>query len=350
MKIKRSDLNSIIRNYLTEGFLGFGGYPYVDDRKTSDAFRRWMRRNYPTEAASKDIDITKNSGATDWHGLEVAYSRYGDEFEESRKGKAQPASKAPVSKTTSDGKEIQGCVILCHWRGSKPLTKSMEPGLAKNVAEALFPQGHGGIILIRPSGDADYFDFGRYGSVVCPERKLRKLRNLLEKGIQQIPGVKEAIATGGGVRHKYLGKAKTEEYNPSILFDPVKAGKKHLLGMEMNTVSTKEAKRLIKKAKGLGALSDGECFICPDVGYVDDAYDYAMEQKKKCHLYSLVPITNNYNCGTFATHLAFIAGKGRGLRQGFWQMAQTMMDPTTQPAALIPHVANLMDYTDKVMA
>ncbi len=244
-------------------------------------------------------------------------------------------------------KERQGAVILCHWRGSKPLSKKMEEGIPKTVFEALFPQGHGGIILVQPNGKADYFDFGRYRSVTCSEPELDKLRNFVEKAFQEIPGVKGGIGVGGGVRHKDLGFVKTEDYKPSLIFDPVKAGKKHILGMEMKTVSVETAKKLVVSAQKLGSLSDGECFLCPDVGHVDIAYDYAMEQKDKCHLYSLVPVTNNYNCGTFATHLAFIAGKGSGLRQAFWQMARTMLDPTTQPAALIPNTANLMDYTDR---
>jgi len=247
-------------------------------------------------------------------------------------------------------KEVQGTIILCHWRGSKPVSKGMDEGIPKTLFERVFPQGHGGIILIRPGGEADYFDFGRYKDPQwnhCSEKEYEKMRDIREKIYQKIPGLRGAIAIPGVIRHKSLEKANLKEYKPSVIFDPVKSGKKHILGMEMNTVSVEEAKKLVEEAQELGGLSDGECFICPDVGYVDVAYNFALQQMKKCHLYSLIPVTNNYNCGTFATHLAFIAGKGRGLRQGFWQTIQTLMDPTTQPADLIPHVANLTDYTDK---
>lgn len=344
MKIKKSKLNKVIKNFLTEGFFDFfsSEYPYVDDQVKSDAFRRWMRKNYPKESKDPDIDITQNSGSTDWPGLQVAYERYGDEFEDDQEEIAK-------TKSSNDEKVMQGCVILCHWRGSKPLTKSLDKGLTRNVLETLFPQGHGGIILIQPNGKADYFDFGRYPGYLCKEKDLEKLRNVAEKAIQSIPGVKTAIATGGGVRHKSLGKVKFEEYNPSLIADPVKAAKKHVMGYGMITVSEAEAKRLVKETMaadgGLSSLRDPECFICPDVGYVAESYSYAMAQKKKCHLYSLLPITNNYNCGTFATHLALIATKGNGLRSGFWQMHRTIYDPTTQPASLIPNTARLMDYT-----
>lgn len=342
MKIKKSKLNKVIKNFLIEGLFDFfsSDYPYVDDQVNSDAFRRWMRRNYPTESASKDIDITQDSGSTEWEGLQVAYERYGDKFEKQKKEISQKKQK------TKDSKEVQGCVILCHWRGSKPLTQGMDKGLARTTLETLFPQGHGGIILVRPSGQADYFDFGRYSGVTCDEAKLKKLRNFAEEAFQSIPGIKAAIAVGGGVRHKSLGKANIREYDPSLITDPVKAAKKHVMGYGMITVSEDEAKRLVKKAiAGLSSLKDPECFICPDVGYVDESYSFAMAQKKKCHLYSLLPITNNYNCGTFATHLALIATKGNGLKAGFWQMHRTINDPTTQPASLIPNTANLMDYT-----
>jgi len=138
------------------------------------------------------------------------------------------------------------------------------------------------------------------------------------------------------------------EYNPDMLFDPVKSFKKYT-GTGMITVTKEEAKRLGLLAKRkLGSLSGGELYICPDVNHVQSAIDYGLSEVDKCHLYTLIPVMDEYNCGTFATHLAYIAGKGPGLVSSFWNSRVIAYNPTTQPAELIPNTAELMDYTDVV--
>jgi len=351
MKIKKIQLSKIIENYLFES-----KYPYTDDQKVSDDFRKWMINKRPNAAKKSDINITSETGDTKWSGLKVAYTKFGDDFEQDRsylglgsifsdsqKDNVKPKQSVQASKKSNKN----GLVILCHWKGSKPLTKGMS-GLPKDTIEFLFPQGHGGIILINSAGAAHYFDFGRYGGA-CAKKDLDKLRGVFDKYVLQgkhTPEViKKSVAAGGVVRHAYLGTANIKNYEPNLVWDPVKSFKK-ATGTGMVTVSEKEAIRLGAKAKAaLGKLSDGDLYICPDVEHVDEAISYGKAQKKKCHLYTLIPIMNAYNCGTFATHLAYIAGKGQGLVSSFWQGRETLYNPTTQPSELIPNTAELMDYT-----
>lgn len=318
MKIKKNDLKRLIENYLIES--------YPANKTEGDQFRAWVNDNYPKYA--KEKKLSRSGTVNDY--VKNAWEIYGKEYESSIKKQ----------------ENMQGCVILCNWKGSKPVTDGWTEGISKKVFDTVFPQGHGGIILIRPNGLADYFDFGRYKDKQwnhCSAGEYEALRGVSEKFFQDTP-LKTAIGIPGVIRHKHLGKANIKEYKPSLLSDPIKSVKKHLMSYGMITVDQEEAKSLITKAKNLGSLKDGDCYICPDVGYVNDAYNYAMEQMKKCHLYSLVPVTNNYNCGTFASHLAMIAGKGSGMRADFWQSIKTLLDPTTQPAGLIPHLAeNYMD-------
>jgi len=78
MKIKRLDLKILIEDLIKEE------YPYVSNQKKSDEFRSWMLDNEPAASKEKDIDITKKSGAASWAGLEIAYDKFGREFEESQ--------------------------------------------------------------------------------------------------------------------------------------------------------------------------------------------------------------------------------------------------------------------------
>lgn len=85
MIIKRKNLKILIENYLFEG-----KYPYLDDQETSDEFRQWMLDNRSKEAASiknssgKRKPITDATGSTKFSGLQIAYEKYGKDFEQDR--------------------------------------------------------------------------------------------------------------------------------------------------------------------------------------------------------------------------------------------------------------------------
>jgi len=357
MKIKKSDLKIIIENYLNEAA--------PTNKKEADAFRQWLNDTYPEDAHRLELDPpsekTKNNAYvakayrqfgkeyeadTEYFGLGKYLPSFGDDEEESKK------SEKPKPKSTTGSSSANGCVIMCHWTGSKPLSKSLGlTGMEKQALEYLFPQGHGGIILIAGDGSAHYFDFGRY-SGQCSKSSLDKLRGVIDKYVLQgkyTPKlIKKSLATGGKVRYASLGKANIVDYDPDLMFDPVKSFKK-FTGTGMITVTQKEARRLGQLAKKkLGSLHAGELYICPDVNYVQSAIDYGLSIKDKCHLYTLLPVMDEYNCGTFATHLAYIAGKGQGLISSFWNLRVIAANPTTQPSELIPNTAELMDYTEVV--
>lgn len=348
MKIKKSELKIIIENYLNEAA--------PTNKKEADAFRQWMQDNRKKDADRLNLDPPDENTQNNSY-VEKAYRQFGEEYEADTEyfglGKYLPSfgddeeeskkSKKPASKPS----KTNGCVILCHWRGSKPVTKSLgiKDTIPGDILDFIFPQGHGGVILIDGTGKADYYDFGRYSQECKKPQKIPN--NFIGQQYQKIPSVKKALATGGVIRHKSLGMANVIDHDPSMIFDPIKSYKKYT-GTRMITVSKKEAQALARKAQGLGDLKDGELFICPDVEHIDVARQHIENiGVGTCQVYTLVPTPGvmAYNCGTFAAHVANIAAKGKVDAMDI-RMLSTLT-PLTQPASTIPAMAAHLDYDEK---
>lgn len=345
MKITKRNLKILIERFLNESE---SNYPYAENKRESDRFRQWLLINEPDAARSEKINVTTSSGDPKWDGLVVAYEKYGDDFEafKNKKYSAEEQASNPDS----------GVVILCHWKGSKPVSSKIPEklGIAKDAFEFLFPQGHAGIIIINSKGESHYFDFGRYRDYPGFERCDKEIdpeRTIADKIAQSKYSptvIKNSYGTGGIVRYKNLGKAKLEDYKPSVLLDPIKSYKKYS-GTKIKTISNNEAVRLGNQVKGsLPHLEDGEFYIVPDVDHVNTGIKKGIRMSGECFLYSATSgVNSGMNCSTFTQMLATLSSSP-SVSVDAAIRATKSIHPFLEPATVVPYLADLMDYEEKV--
>ena len=333
MKITKRDLKKIIRDsFLAEGFLSSGPSREYKDASgylfkvynNGDVYlvgRNESRYDEPQIISdNQKIKVARNLiKDEEAAGREVGKNSILRKIERGDFKIQQNSSTQSSSNTEASYSRETGHVWLCNFPNSRPLSEAAKKSLLSRVGEEnakralrvlnlIFPQGHGGVILMKSSGSSVYYDLGRY-EARCgrgSEIELNFIDNIVSYTTSPLG---EAFSVPGEVRRKSLSPGRN--------------------------------KSSIERAARVGGSS-------PEVYYagqandenVDAAIDFANDlYSKRCVQYSLIPSTalgKAYNCSSFAITVAAIAKTGSpgGLASRIVQYTQF-----AEPSRSIPPAA-----------
>lgn len=312
MKITKKQLRKIIlenlEKDLIEGYSGSGSFisrTYIDnagyefkvygDGRIFLSGRNGEERDEPKEFfGAQKIQVAQNLIRSE----EAAGRRVGEssilrrivsgDFESQESTSAQANNS-----TEEDYSSETGHVWLCNFPNTRPLSDAAKEALlsrigqentdrALSVINTLFPQGHGGVILMKSSGSAVYYDFGRY-------------EQRCGKGSEIELNFIDAIVSG--------------------IIDPTHAAFSVPGEVRKRSISPGRSKSSIKRAARVGGTSPQVYYAGPaSDSNIEAAIDFANDlYSERCVQYSLVPKTalgRAYNCGSFAITVGAIAKTG----------------------------------------